>query len=195
MAAKRLESNEEILEKGYNAYIGNDIKKIKNPKSKWYQKAGATVSVASNFIPGAGQAKWAAKGAISAVKYGKKAKKVKKFKAAPLKKERKQKSKPKPLKLDLKFFSSNKKGGRLGNDATRDQNRGIGDILESRGWRVTNGGGRAKEEYLPGPNRQRKGSNWVDITAKKGGKTLRINTVDMRKNGQMTNESEKQLIK
>jgi hypothetical protein len=56
---------------------------------------------------------------------------------------------------------------------------------------VTNGGGRAKEEYLPGPNRQRKGSNWVDITAKKGGKTLRINTVDMRKNGQMTKRERK----
>ncbi|MEY9867603.1 RHS repeat-associated protein [Peribacillus sp. B2I2] len=102
---KGWKATKKYSKKGYNAYIGNDIKKIKNPKSKWYQKAGATVSVASNFIPGAGQAKWAAKGAISAVKYGKKAKKVKKFKAAPLKKERKQKSKPKPLKLNLQFFS------------------------------------------------------------------------------------------
>ncbi len=85
---KGWKATKKYSKKGYNAYIGNDIKKIKNPKSKWYQKAGATVSVASNFIPGAGQAKWAAKGAISAVKYGKKAKKVKKFPAASVKKSK-----------------------------------------------------------------------------------------------------------
>jgi hypothetical protein len=97
---KGWKATKKYSKKGYNAYIGNDIKKIKNPKSKWYQKAGATVSVASNFVPGAGQAKWAAKGAVSAVKYGKKAKKVKKFKAAPLKKERKDKGKPKSGSTD-----------------------------------------------------------------------------------------------
>jgi hypothetical protein len=79
------------------------------------------------------------------------------------------------------------KGGRLGNQATREKNKEIADELESRGWTIIGGGGKVKEEYLPGPNGGRKGSNWVDITAQKNGKTLRVNTVDTRANGQITN--------
>lgn len=40
-------------------------------------------------------------------------------------------------------------GGRLGNSATRQQNKAIGDYLQQKGWTVTGGGGQVKEEYLP----------------------------------------------
>ncbi|MGE6721329.1 hypothetical protein ACQKGD_29025 [Peribacillus frigoritolerans] len=120
---------------------------------RWYQKAGATVSVASNFIPGAGQAKWAAKGAVSAVKYGKKAKKVKKFKAAPLKKERKQKSKPKPLKLNLQFFSkSNGTHRQLTSMKVKDSHHIIQDaaVRDIPGYHRNN----APAIHLQGPNKK-----------------------------------------
>lgn len=55
--------------------------------------------------------------------------------------------------------------------------------LESRGWRVTGGGGMFKEEYLRGAGGGRLGSNWVDITAVKDGRTLRINTIDTLADG------------
>jgi hypothetical protein len=86
------------------------------------------------------------------------------------------------------------KGGRLGNQTTRDQNKEIAEELKTRGWSVTHGGGQGKkEEYLPGPNGSRRGSNYPDITATKNGKTLRINTVDTRANGQMTTREAKNL--
>jgi hypothetical protein len=79
-----------------------------------------------------------------------------------------------------------KSGGRLGNAATQAQNKQIADYLESERWTITGGGGRMKEEYLPGLNGGTKGSNYVDITATKNGQTIRINTVDTYKNGQLT---------
>ncbi len=48
----------------YNFAIGDDIKTIKSKKTKWYQKAGAAISIASNFIPGGGLASKAVKAAI-----------------------------------------------------------------------------------------------------------------------------------
>nr|WP_314458962.1 hypothetical protein [uncultured Clostridium sp.] len=45
------------------------------------------------------------------------------------------------------------------------------------------GGGRGPEEYLPGPSGGNKGSNYLDITATKGGVTVRINTVDVYADG------------
>jgi hypothetical protein len=51
---------------------------------------------------------------------------------------------------------------------------------------VTYGGGRKPEEYLPPLDGGRKGSNFVDITAIKDDVTIRINTVDINKNGTMT---------
>jgi hypothetical protein len=77
--------------KGYNFAIGDDIRTLKSPKSKWYHKAGAAASIASNFIPGAGAVKWG----VKAVKYGKKMKKSRKFAAASIKKMRKAKLKTK----------------------------------------------------------------------------------------------------
>ena len=73
--------------------------------------------------------------------------------------------------------------GRLGSPETREQIAQISDELEARGWTVTHGGGRAPEEYLPGPEGARRGSSWPDITATKNGRTLRINTVDTRADG------------
>ncbi|PKG27231.1 hypothetical protein CWS20_20020, partial [Cytobacillus horneckiae] len=48
----------------YNFAISDDIKTIKSKKTKWYQKAGAAISIASNFIPGGGLASKAVKAAI-----------------------------------------------------------------------------------------------------------------------------------
>ncbi|MEH7353859.1 RHS repeat-associated core domain-containing protein [Neobacillus drentensis] len=48
----------------YNFAIGDDIKTLKSKKTKWYQKAGAAISIASNFIPGSGVVSKAAKAAI-----------------------------------------------------------------------------------------------------------------------------------
>lgn len=50
------------------------------------------------------------------------------------------------------------KGGRLGNESTRAQNKQIGDYLESHGYTITGGGGRTSEEYLSGPGNGKKGS-------------------------------------
>jgi RHS repeat-associated protein len=78
-------------------------------------------------------------------------------------------------------------GGRLGSAATRQQNYEIGSELIRRGWTILGGAGRLPEEYLPATGGGRSGSNWVDITATKGGRTLRINTVDTYVNGLPTN--------
>lgn len=69
-------------------------------------------------------------------------------------------------------------GGRLGNEATRRHVREVADELETRGYRITFGGGRYKEEYLRPLGGGRKGGSYVDITAEKGGHILRINTID-----------------
>ncbi|MBN3554065.1 DNRLRE domain-containing protein [Fictibacillus nanhaiensis] len=88
-------STKKYSKKAYNFAAGDDIRKLRSKKSKWYQKAGAGASLASNFIPGVGAAKWGAKAGIKALKYGKKAKKIKKFPASSIKKTRKQKLKSK----------------------------------------------------------------------------------------------------
>lgn len=74
-------------------------------------------------------------------------------------------------------------GGRLGNPTTRQHVSNVADEMESRGWKITHGGGRLPEEYIPGPGGARKGSSFPDITATKNGRTLRVNTVDTRANG------------
>ena len=74
-------------------------------------------------------------------------------------------------------------GGRLGSVTTRAQNAAVADSLESRGFTVTGGGGRLPEEYLPGPGGGRRGSTFVDTTATRNGKTVRVQTVDTRADG------------
>jgi hypothetical protein len=73
-------------------------------------------------------------------------------------------------------------GGRLGSQATRDQIADVAGKLENKGWKITGGGGKAPEEYIPGPSGT-KGSSYPDITAQKNGQTLRVNTIDTRANG------------
>jgi RHS repeat-associated protein len=74
-------------------------------------------------------------------------------------------------------------GGRLGNAATRGQVAEIAAELKNRGWAITGGGGEMPEEYLPGAGGGTKGSNYLDITATKNGKVLRINTIDVLSDG------------
>jgi len=67
-------------------------------------------------------------------------------------------------------------GGRWGGSPTRSQNVEIADVLESGGYKVTNGAGRGPEEWIPGPTAG-SGGTFVDITARKGDATVRIQTV------------------
>ena len=79
------------------------------------------------------------------------------------------------------IIQEGKTGGRLGNAATRSQSAQIASDLESRGFTIKGGGGRLPEEYIPAPGGGRKGSTYVDITAERDGKTVRVQTVDTRK--------------
>ncbi|MBA2870496.1 ElaB/YqjD/DUF883 family membrane-anchored ribosome-binding protein [Anoxybacillus calidus] len=97
--------------KGYNFAIGDDIRTLKSPKSKWYHKAGAAASIASNFFPGAGAVKWG----VKAVKYGKKMKKSRKFASASIKKTRK-------IEADSKNIPSREKN-RITEAVTATENR------------------------------------------------------------------------
>ena len=82
--------------------------------------------------------------------------------------------------------SNGTRGGRLGNGDTRAQNKLIADYLKSKGYIIIGGGTYRPEEYLPGPNGTHKGSNYIDVTAKKGNIIIRINTVDIDSNGKPT---------
>lgn len=88
--------------------------------------------------------------------------------------------------LTRALFTATIQRGRLGNATTRSQIESIASELESRGYTITGGGGRMPEEYLKPLSGGRKGGSYVDITAIKDGKTLRINTVDIYKNGKPT---------
>lgn len=78
------------------------------------------------------------------------------------------------------------KVGRLGNQRTRQHVADVANEMESRGYRITGGGGRGSEEYIPGATRGQRGSAYPDITATKGGRTVRVNTVDTRASGAPT---------
>lgn len=56
----------------YNFVVGNDIKTMKSKNTKWHQKAGAAISISSNFVLGGGiiskTAKVAVKGTAKAVR-------------------------------------------------------------------------------------------------------------------------------
>ncbi|MCC9043638.1 RHS repeat-associated core domain-containing protein [Myroides sp. M-43] len=72
--------------------------------------------------------------------------------------------------------------GRLGNLATRSQINKISSNLETRGYTIIGGEGRAVEEYLRPLGGGRKGGSYPDITASHPNyPTLRINTVDVLK--------------
>jgi RHS repeat-associated protein len=75
-------------------------------------------------------------------------------------------------------------GGRLGKSTTRSQIDEIATELESRGYTITGGGGRMPEEYLRPIGGGRKGGSYPDITATHPNYgTLRINTIDVLKDG------------
>lgn len=102
--------------KGYDFAIGDDIRTLKSSKSKWYHKAGAAASLASNFIPGAGAVKWG----VKAVKYGKKMKKSRKFAAASIKKMRKAKLKTK-AKVSRSYHKTKKAAHRVKNRTVKSK--------------------------------------------------------------------------
>ncbi|MCH7848568.1 MAG: hypothetical protein IIB53_09425, partial [Planctomycetes bacterium] len=76
-----------------------------------------------------------------------------------------------------------RRGGRLGSKATRRHVADVADNLEGRGFRITGGGGRRAEEFIPGRGGARRGSAYPDITAVRNGRTVRVNTVDTLTNG------------
>ncbi|MDO4691230.1 MAG: hypothetical protein Q4A58_08055, partial [Fusobacterium sp.] len=91
-----------------------------------------------------------------------------------------------------------KKGGRLGKEEIRLQNKEIAELGESLDWKHIGGAGR-KEEYIEALNKVKgssKGGNYIDVTLSKNinGKdvTVRINTVDTyKKTGLLTNREAK----
>jgi RHS repeat-associated protein len=74
-------------------------------------------------------------------------------------------------------------GGRLGSAATRAHVADVANELVARGWQITGGGGVKAEEFLRSATGGRLGSNYVDITAVRNGRTLRINTIDTLSDG------------
>jgi filamentous hemagglutinin len=77
-----------------------------------------------------------------------------------------------------------------GGTQTRSQNVTIGDALEGSGYKVTGGAGRAPEEAIKGPDGTMKGGTYVDITAKKDGVTIRIQTVTTLSDGKTPTPAE-----
>jgi RHS repeat-associated protein len=77
-------------------------------------------------------------------------------------------------------------GGRWGNSATRQLNHEVATQLEREGWDIIRGGGRRSEEWIAGPGGGKKGGTWVDITAEKDGRRLRVQTVDTDPHGNPT---------
>jgi hypothetical protein len=73
--------------------------------------------------------------------------------------------------------------GKLGKPSTRAQNAAIAEELRAEGYKITGGGPRTPEEYIPGPGPGQKGSTYVDITAEKPGDTVRVQTVDTNRSG------------
>jgi len=75
--------------------------------------------------------------------------------------------------------------GRLGKVETRLQLRRVANELERRGWNVTHGGQRDPhriEEFIEAGTGRSSGT-WVDLTATKNGRILRVQTVDTNANG------------
>jgi len=74
-------------------------------------------------------------------------------------------------------------GGRLGNATTRGQNASVAASLEGRGFTITGGGGKLPEEYMRPPGGGPSGGTFVDVTAVRDGRTVRVQTVDTRTDG------------
>ena len=77
-------------------------------------------------------------------------------------------------------------GGRWGGTATRALNNSIASDLESQGYTITGGAGRASEEWIPGLGGGTTGGTFVDITATNGASTIRIQTINTLASGAPT---------
>ena len=87
-------------------------------------------------------------------------------------------------KVGMKAAKGVGSGGRLGNATTRSQISNIATKLESKGYTIIGGGGRRSEEFLRPLKGGRRGGSYPDITATHPNyPTLRINTVDVLKDG------------
>jgi RHS repeat-associated protein len=98
-----------------------------------------------------------------------------------------------PLTPEQQKFFDNffyRSGGRPGGTPTRSQNAEIGDALESGGYKITGGAGRAPEEAIKGPDGTMKGGTYVDITATKDGHTVRVQTVTTLADGKTPTPAE-----
>lgn len=82
---KGWKSTKKYAKKGYNFAIGDDIRTLRSPKSKWYHKASAVGMIGLNFVPGGGMAKYG----VKAISKGAKGLKHKKYYAKSLKQNRK----------------------------------------------------------------------------------------------------------
>ena len=81
-------------------------------------------------------------------------------------------------------------GGRWGSRATRALNDSLATDLESQGYTITGGAGRASEEWIPGLGGGTKGGTFVDITATNGTSTVRIQTISTLADGVTPTPSE-----
>jgi len=86
--------------------------------------------------------------------------------------------------------AAEKVGGRLGSAETRALDKTVAKGLEDEGYKVTHGAGKP-QEYIPSAEGGRKGSAYPDVTAVKGDKTVRVNTVDTKKGGALTGREAK----
>ena len=88
----------------------------------------------------------------------------------------------------VKYIHLQRVMGRIGDTRRwprlpRAQNAAVADSLESRGFTIKGGGGRLPEEHLPGPGGGRQGGTFVDVTAVRDGRTVRVQTIDTRADG------------
>nr|WP_237663318.1 RHS repeat-associated core domain-containing protein [Sutcliffiella horikoshii] len=103
---KGWKSTKKIAKKGLKFGVLDDINTLRSPNSKWYHKAGAAASLASNFVPGAGVAKFGvkavAKYGVKNIQKGAKGLKAKKFVATSVKQNRTVKAKKQAVKAKTK---------------------------------------------------------------------------------------------
>jgi RHS repeat-associated protein len=97
---------------------------------------------------------------------------------------------PPPAAEAAKTSGAPRKGAKRGpqpGGPTDQLNKAVADELEDSGMKVTHGGGRGKEEYFPGPDGGRVGSNRADVTAVEpadpAAPKQRVQTVTTYKNG------------
>lgn len=90
--------------------------------------------------------------------------------------------------------AAGKSAGRLGGKAHRETVEKVANQLKDEGHKITGGGGKMKEEYLPGTTKgSTKGGNYLDVTATKDGKTVRVQVGKKTKSGQPVSRERKNI--